>query len=100
MKDSGGSFTFRAGKCSLACILFLALTACQTLPATVKPLPPLVDCTLPMTAQIPDWPTADRWVAEGKAYAVTLLGIVTDDRITHAQEGDCLGKLRKAGLIR
>ena len=87
-------------KTAKTALLALLLTGCQTLPATVKPQPPLVDCTLPMTAQIPDWPTADRWVAEGKAYAVTLLGIVTDDRITHAQEGDCLGKLRKAGLIR
>ena len=100
MKAGGGSFTYGAGKCTLACISFLALTACQTMPATVKPQPPLVDCALPMTAQIPDWPTADRWAAEGKAYAVTLLGVIADDRITHAQEGDCLGKLRKSGLIR
>ena len=29
MKAGGGSFAYRAGKATLACIIFLALTACQ-----------------------------------------------------------------------
>lgn len=76
---------------------FLLGGCATTLPATIKPQPPLVSCTLTL-GDIPDWPSD--WATNGTIYAVQLLGIITDDRIVHRKEGECLDKLRKAQLIR
>lgn len=87
-------------KLLLVACLILTLTGCQpTMPATIVPQPPLVDCTLPMDAQIADLPTIDS-ITEWKILGVKLLGVIADDRIVHSKETSCLDKLRKAGLIR
>ena len=97
-KLSAPSFKSASSMWMLAAVLLsLSLTACK--PKDVKPsLAPEVRCQQPRTAGIPDWPTD--WLADGPSYTITLLGIITEERRLEGVEGECLGRLRKAGVIR
>lgn len=85
----------------LVAVLTIALTACTpSIPATVKADPPRIDCKQAAGPALPDWPAGDAWLTDGKAYAVQLLGIITDARIASAKQDGCIDNYRKAGLIR
>lgn len=47
---------------------------------------------------VPDWP--DDWLADGPAFAIQVLGILTEERRLEAVERECLEGLRREGVIR
>jgi hypothetical protein len=74
-----------------------SLTGCGG--RAVKPSPaPVLQCSQPRTAEIPDWP--DDWLADGPEFAIRVLGILTEERRLEGVELDCLDALREAGVIR
>lgn len=65
----------------------------------VKPSPaPEVRCQQARTAEVPPWP--DDWLSDGPAFAIQVLGILTEERRLEAVERECLDRLRREGVIR
>lgn len=60
--------------------------------------PPEIRCSQPRTAEVPDWP--DDWLGDGPAFAIRLLGIITEERRLERVESECMAELRKGGVIR
>ena len=83
-------------------IAVLALTACTTTPAYVTTEPPRVNCELGPTRQVEAAPirTDGEWLTQGKAWALDVLGVLTEERALRGLEHDCLQKHRNAGAIR
>jgi hypothetical protein len=96
LSASSGAKSWSASLLS-AGLMSLSLTACAT--RAVKPSPaPVLQCSQPRTAEIPDWP--DDWLADGPEFAIRVLGILTEERRLEGVELDCLDALREAGVIR
>lgn len=92
---------FRALWCGIS-LLACILSGCQTAP-TVPLLPrayvaPRVDCTLQQTADTPAWPVL--WWLGGPAFAIEVLGILTQERELRAREHACIAGHKAKGIIR
>lgn len=95
----------RAGS---AIVLLLALVACGRDQVVVRPDPPAVtQCLEQPSAHVPDeperpapgGPIPDAYVVALLAWANSLLGVVTQDRITWAGERACIQQLRARGQV-
>ena len=77
------------------------VTCTSSCDRTIKPEilpPPQVDCIQGSTAQAPAWP--QDWLRDGPAFAITILGLLTEERGLRGKEHACIGDLKKRGVIR
>lgn len=65
---------------------------------STEPEPPVVRCEKGATPDVPAWP--DLWLTEGSPWAITVLGILEEERRLRAEEHRCLDDLRDRGVIR
>lgn len=83
---------------SLLAALFLTACATKAGPPLSEPVAPRVDCQQPPSPDVPDWP--DNWALQGPEFAITVLGLLTDERLARGHEHACLNRLKAAGQIR
>lgn len=88
-------------------VIAACLTACQAFsPRSTPPTPPRVtDCLSVPEGVYPNEPArpaalTDAYVRALHAWANTILGIATTDRVRWAGERDCVRRLRDAGQVR
>lgn len=63
-----------------------------------EPEPPEIKCEQGKTPDGPDWP--DDWLRDGPGFAITWLGIATEERRLRRIEHRCLDEHREKGHIR
>lgn len=91
-------------KCFAYLCLPIALLSClpscttRAVRPSKEPEPPVVRCEKGATPDPPDWPVL--WWLDGPAFAITVLGILTEERQLRAEEHRCLADHRRAGHIR
>lgn len=69
---------------------------------SVEQTPPEVRCEKSATPEVEATPiaTLKEWIERGPAWAVTVLGILTEERQLRSEEHRCLHDLRAQGVIR
>lgn len=95
-------FAFLRKSAFLAISAVLLLSGCKTAPTTPV-LPdayeaPRVDCTQQQTADTPAWPVL--WWLDGPSFAITVLGILAQERDLRGREHACVQTHKDMGIIR
>lgn len=101
-------------KTTLVITVAAVLTACKSVPATVKPTPPIVRCEQPPAGPLPAPPRGADWVtcapvagggcaaslsAAGASWITSALQWARGEQAKRAQEHACTDELAKKGVI-